>query len=140
MEQLDLWFDPAGCIDRCFTYDDRLGGLVGQAPAYGSDEFNDHHFHYGHMLYAAGVLAADDPELVDRWATVADLVALDYWVDPEVDERFGRPVVSLNWQGKRDFETFERRAVRHRGHPAHPDEPDPARLPRHPARGGPGAQ
>lgn len=188
MEQLDLWFDPEGCSDRserCFTYDDRLGGLVGQSPAYGSDEFNDHHFHYGHMLYAAGVLAAADPELVDRWRTVADLVALDYgaptasvqfpqhrvfdewrghswasgpapfadgnnqessseavnawvglslwaeatgdaelsehaswllaqettsaldyWIDPEVDASFGQPVVSLNWQGKRDFATF----------------------------------
>ena len=187
-EQLDLWFDPEGCTgrtERCFAYDDRLGGLVGQAPAYGSDEFNDHHFHYGHMLYAAGALAADAPELVDRWRTVADLVALDfgaptasslfpqhrvfdewrghswasgpapfadgnnqessseavnawvglslwaratgdaalaehaqwllsqeatsaldYWIDPEVDESFGQPIVSLNWQGKRDFATF----------------------------------
>ncbi|MCA1782575.1 MAG: glycosyl hydrolase [Dermatophilaceae bacterium] len=188
VEQLDLWFDPEGCSDRserCFTYDDRLGGLVGQTPAYGSDEFNDHHFHYGHMLYAAGVLAVADPELADRWRTVADLVALDYaaptasvqfpqhrvfdewrghswasgpapfadgnnqessseavnawaglslwaeaagdaelsehaawllsqettsaldyWIDPEVEESFGQPVVSLNWQGKRDFATF----------------------------------
>jgi endo-1,3(4)-beta-glucanase len=188
VEQLDLWFDPEGCTDRserCFTYDDRLGGLVGQAPAYGSDDFNDHHFHYGHMLYAAGVLAAAEPELVERWRTVADLVALDYgaptasaqfpqhrvfdewrghswasgpapfadgnnqessseavnawvglsawasaagddelaehaawllsqettsaldyWIEPEVDESFGQPIVSLNWQGKRDFATF----------------------------------
>jgi hypothetical protein len=188
VEQLDLWFDPQGCTgrsERCFGYDDDLGGLVGQTPAYGSDEFNDHHFHYGHMLYAAGVLAAAEPELVDRWRTVADLVALDfgsptasvqfpqhrvfdewrghswasgpapfadgnnqessseavnawvglslwaqaagdaelseharwllsqetssaleYWIDPEVDEAFGQPVVSLNWQGKRDFATF----------------------------------
>lgn len=188
VEQLDLWFDPEGCTgrsERCFTYDERLGGLVGQTPAYGSDEFNDHHFHYGHMLYAAGVLASDDPELVDRWRAVADLVALDYgapeasaqfpqhrvfdewrghswasgpapfadgnnqessseavngwvglalwaeaagdaklsahaawllsqettsaldyWIDPEVEETFGAPVVSLNWQGKRDFATF----------------------------------
>ncbi|KAB7744061.1 1,3-beta-glucanase [Nostocoides sp. F2B08] len=187
-EQLDLWFDAEGCTgrsERCFTYDDRLGGLVGQTPAYGSDEFNDHHFHYGHMLYAAGVLASAEPELVDRWRAVADLAALDfgspeavgvfpqhrvfdewrghswasgpapfadgnnqessseavnawvglslwaratgdealadhaawllsqettsaldYWIDPEVDEAFGQPVVSLNWQGKRDFATF----------------------------------
>lgn len=187
-EQLDLWFDPAGCTgrgDRCFVYDETLGGLVGQTAAYGSDEFNDHHFHYGHILYAAGVVAADDAELAERWAPVADLVArdygapqasqqfpqnrtfdhwrghswasgtgpfadgnnqessseavngyaglalwaqasgddeltehaswllsqetasaLNYWIDPEVDEAFGQPVVSLNWQGKRDFTTF----------------------------------
>lgn len=188
VEQLDLWFDPMGCAqgaERCFRYDAHLGGMVGEAPAYGSDEFNDHHFHYGHLLYAAGVLAEDDQELADRWAPVADLVALDYgaptasaqfpqhrafdawrghsfasgtapfadgnnqessseavngyaglllwarargdeemvshaswllsnetestltyWLDPELDPAFGRPIVSLNWQGKRDFATF----------------------------------
>lgn len=188
VDQLDQWFDPEGCTDRnerCFVYDETLGGLVGQAPAYGSDEFNDHHFHYGHMLYAAGVVAAEGPELVQRWAPVADLVArdygapetsvqfprhrtfdawrghswasgtapfadgnnqessseavnayaglalwaqatddadlaeharwllsqetastLEYWIDPELDPAFGQPLVSLNWQGKRDFATF----------------------------------
>lgn len=79
--ELDEWFDPAGCSTRqqkCFHYDEGLGGMVGLAPSYGSDEFNDHHFHYGHFLYAAGVLAADDPALAERWAPVADLVAKDY--------------------------------------------------------------
>lgn len=80
VEQLDQWFDPAGCsgtTERCFRYDDTLGGLVGELPSYGSDEFNDHHFHYGHMLYAAGVLATDEPELAEAWAPVADLVVDD---------------------------------------------------------------
>ena len=188
VEQLDLWFDPAGCserAERCFEYDTTLGGMLGQTPSYGSEEFNDHHFHYGHFLYAAGVLGSDDPELVERWAPVADLVAADYaspeatelfpqhrtfdawyghawasgpapfadgnnqessseavnswaaaelwgqargdealaehagwmlsqevaatlayWIDPELDEAFGQPSVSINWQGKRDFTTW----------------------------------
>jgi endo-1,3(4)-beta-glucanase len=78
--QFDLWLDPAGCAKRtvrCFVYDPVLGGIVGQTPAYGSDEFNDHHFDYGYFLAAIGMLAATDPALVDRYRTVADLLALD---------------------------------------------------------------
>ena len=32
----------------------RLEGGGGQTPAFGSELFNDHHFHYGYFLYAAG--------------------------------------------------------------------------------------
>lgn len=80
-EVLDEWMDPAGCEDRgtrCFALDETLGGVVGQEPSYGSDEFNDHHFHYGHFLYAVGTLAQDDPELVERYREVADLLAWDF--------------------------------------------------------------
>ncbi len=78
--QLDLWLDPAGCATRtvrCFVYDPVLGGIVGEAPAYGSDEFNDHHFDYGYFLTVIGMLAANDPTFVDRYRTVANLLALD---------------------------------------------------------------
>src|SRR4029453_12070925 len=46
-------------------------------PSFGSEEFNDHHFHYGYFLYAAGVVAADDPELTRQLAPVMNLVAAD---------------------------------------------------------------
>jgi hypothetical protein len=97
--QLDTWFDPEGCgtrQERCFHYDETLGGMVGLAPSYGSDEFNDHHFHYGHFLYAAGLLAADDPELAERWAPVADLVARDY----------GAPQASSHFPAHRTFDAW----------------------------------
>lgn len=79
-QQLDLWLDPRGCqgrSDRCFVYDPVLGGITGRAPAYGSDEFNDHHFHYGYFLYALGVVAQDDPALVEKYRPMANVVALD---------------------------------------------------------------
>ena len=41
--------------------------MVGLTPSFGSDEYNDHHFHYGYFLYAAGVLAANDPALAKQW-------------------------------------------------------------------------
>ncbi|WP_062317376.1 glycosyl hydrolase [Demequina maris] len=78
--QLDLWGAADGCAERaerCFTYDPALRGVVGLATAFGSEQFNDHHFHYGYLLYAAAVAGARDPELAERIGPVMDLVAED---------------------------------------------------------------
>lgn len=79
-EQLRMWGDPDGCAtraERCFTYDGELAGVVGLATAFGSEEFNDHHFHYGYLLYAAAVAGARDPDLAGEIGPVLDLVAED---------------------------------------------------------------
>lgn len=79
-QAMDGWMDPAGCdtgTERCFVYDTEARGIVGLAASFGSDEFNDHHFHYGYFLYAAGVLAEDDPALAEKWAPVMNLLAAD---------------------------------------------------------------
>lgn len=78
--EIGTWMDPAGCDDRsarCFVYDPAARGIVGLEPSFGSDEFNDHHFHYGYFLYAAGVVAADNEELAATWAPVMNLLAAD---------------------------------------------------------------
>ena len=80
VEQLDQWTDPQGCAKRaafCFVYDPQGKGMVGQTASFGSDEYNDHHFHYGYFLYTAGLLAGSDPALAERWQPVMDLVAAD---------------------------------------------------------------
>ncbi|MBD8583157.1 1,3-beta-glucanase [Frigoribacterium sp. CFBP 8766] len=80
VDQLDLWTEPDGCESRdqeCFVYDPAVKGVVGKAASFGSDEFNDHYFHYGYFLYAAGVMAADDPSLAQGWQPVMDLLAAD---------------------------------------------------------------
>ena len=80
VEQLTDWTDPGRCeteSTRCFVYDPVAKGLVGKVSAFGSDEFNDHHFHYGYLLFAASVAVADDPALMDRLRPVMDLVAAD---------------------------------------------------------------
>lgn len=80
VKAIDEWTDPKGCTvrdSRCFVYDSSAKGIVGLQPSFGSDEFNDHHFHYGYFFYAAGVLAAHNPQLVSRWAPVINLLAAD---------------------------------------------------------------
>ncbi|MEO5919617.1 MAG: glycosyl hydrolase [Pseudolysinimonas sp.] len=79
-EELRTWTDPSGCDTRatkCFSYDSETGGVVGQEPAFGSEEFNDHHFHYGYFLYAAALVAADDSALRDDIAPVMTVLAAD---------------------------------------------------------------
>jgi endo-1,3(4)-beta-glucanase len=78
--ELTKWTEPKGCDNReafCFVYDDQAKGIVGLTPSFGSEEFNDHHFHYGYFLYAAGVVAADDPALATKFAPVMNLLAAD---------------------------------------------------------------
>ncbi|MFT3861227.1 glycosyl hydrolase [Micropruina sp.] len=83
--ELEKWTDPKGCEARdafCFFYDTTNHGLIGQTPSFGSDEYNDHHFHYGYFLYAAGVLAADDSALAEKLAPVMNLLAADIASSP----------------------------------------------------------
>ncbi len=78
--QLRRWFDPTGCAtrsDTCFVYDPTVHSMIGLKPSFGSDEMNDHHFHYGYMLYAAAVVSKNDPDLADTIAPVVDLLAAD---------------------------------------------------------------
>jgi len=91
LTELRDWAEPAGCVDegdaRCFFFDETNSGIVGQTPSFGSEEFNDHHFHYGYFLYAAGVFAHDDAELAEELAPVMDLLAADI-ASPEAGEQF----------------------------------------------------
>ncbi len=74
------WTDPARCktnTDRCFVYDPKMKGLVGLTASFGSEQFNDHNFHYGYFLYAASVAAAHDPKLRAEITPVMNLLAAD---------------------------------------------------------------
>ena len=74
------WGDASRCetsVPRCFVYDPNIRGIVGIAPAFGSEQFNDHHFHYGYFLYAAAVAVEGDDELAATLGPVFDQVAAD---------------------------------------------------------------
>jgi endoglucanase Acf2 len=77
---LVTWTEPGGCKARnaeCFVYDPKARGIVGLTPSFGSDEFNDHHFHYGYFLYAASVAAENDPALTEKIAPVINLLVAE---------------------------------------------------------------
>jgi endo-1,3(4)-beta-glucanase len=66
---LSTWLDGAG--PDPFVYDQTYGGIVtknalgNSSQDFGNGIYNDHHFHYGYFLYAAGAVAKGDP----AWAT-----------------------------------------------------------------------
>ncbi|WP_051681744.1 glycosyl hydrolase [Cellulomonas sp. HZM] len=74
------WAQPDGCESRdarCVVYDEKARTALGLTASFGSDELNDHHFHYGYLLSAAGVLAADDEALARDLSPVMDLLGQD---------------------------------------------------------------
>ncbi|MFF2632490.1 glycosyl hydrolase [Microbacterium sp. NPDC058021] len=78
--ELSPWAEPGGCAERdtrCFVYDDALRLVVGKAPSFGSEEGNDHHFHYGYFLSAAAALVAAAPERAEPLREVMDALAAD---------------------------------------------------------------
>ena len=78
--ELEMWFDPTrGATEatKSFVYDDAIKSIIGQKASFGSDELNDHHFHYGYLIYAAAVVSANDPALAEKIAPVVDLVVAD---------------------------------------------------------------
>lgn len=79
-KDLEPWLDPQGCQTkdaRCFVYDDQLRTVVGLTPSFGSEEANDHHFHYGYFLSAGAALADYRPETLKELAPVLDVLAAD---------------------------------------------------------------
>lgn len=88
-DALREWAEPDGCEERdarCFVYDEAARSVMGRTASFGSDELNDHHFHYGYLLSAAGLLGADDPDLVDDLRPVMDALAADIAAAQPSDE------------------------------------------------------
>lgn len=103
-EALRTWTAPDGCEardDRCFVYDPTFGGVTGLEPSFGSEEFNDHHFHYGYFLNAAAIAVGHDASLAEDIAPVIDQLAADI-ASPSASERFPQlrsfdPVAGHAW-------------------------------------------
>ncbi|WP_299087217.1 glycosyl hydrolase [uncultured Microbacterium sp.] len=78
--QLEPWLDPQACAaetERCFVYDDRLHLVVGKPAAFGAEDGNDHHFHYGYFLTAAAALASHRPDMTEELRPVMDALVAD---------------------------------------------------------------
>ena len=71
-----------------YAYLPNFKALLGFETGYGSDVFNDHHFHYGYHVYAAGVLGMQDPSFIQAYGEMATLVAKEYANWDRNDQRF----------------------------------------------------
>jgi len=70
-DPLSQWFE--GKNADAFKYDQTYGGIVTSKGAgssgadYGNGWYNDHHFHYGYFLFAAGAVAKGDPAFAAKY-------------------------------------------------------------------------
>lgn len=60
-----------------FAFDPRGGGIIALPPAFGSEHYNDHHFHYGYVLHAAAIVARFDPAFLGQYGDCFRLLARD---------------------------------------------------------------
>ena len=76
--QLERWFTPQpGKTAPVFYYNSTWGTLIGQPSSYGSERCNDHHFHYGYFIRAAGEIARVDRHWAKRFAPMVELLIRD---------------------------------------------------------------
>lgn len=109
--RLNEWFtvskNPADTA-RYFYYDTTIKGVVGVEPAFGSDKFNDHHFHYGYFIYAASITAKYNPDFLAKNRDMVDVLVADL-VGSDVSAVFPKsrvfdPYVAHSWaSGYGDF-------------------------------------
>ncbi len=77
---IETWTEADGCStrsDRCFVYAPDWSGVVGLTPSFGSDQFNDHHFHYGYLIFAATIAVNEGIVEEDAVAPVIDALVAD---------------------------------------------------------------
>lgn len=73
---------------KYLTYDNKIRGIVGHKPSFGSDKFNDHHFHYGYFVHTAAILGKYDEEFVLQNKELINLFVKDYVNIDRDDEDF----------------------------------------------------
>ncbi|MBO7432082.1 MAG: T9SS type A sorting domain-containing protein [Elusimicrobia bacterium] len=73
------WFTySAGETNKYFAYEPNVwGGLIGMTNSYGSEQYNDHHFHYGYFIYTAAILAMYDETFAQDYGGMVNLLIKD---------------------------------------------------------------
>lgn len=102
-EALDQWLTPKGAdgaynLPRSFYYDTAIKGIVGSEPSFGSEEFNDHHFHYGYFIYTASLVARYDDTFSKRHGAMVNALVEDI-AARERSEYFPKRRVFDNYMG-----------------------------------------
>lgn len=60
------------------AFDDRIRGIVGYSPSFGSEMFNDHHFHYGYFAHAGAILSRYNELFLQENRDLLNLFVYDY--------------------------------------------------------------
>jgi endoglucanase Acf2 len=83
------WFTyTPGEKDHFFASYPNWKALIGMSPSYGSEGFNDQHFHYGYFTFATALLGMHDRQFLRDYGEMATLVAKQYANWDRTDARF----------------------------------------------------
>lgn len=92
-------------VDGSLVYDNTWGGLITYRDAsshtnnyFGNNEYNDHHFHYGYLLYAAAALAKGNPAWLEEHRESLLAVLRDY-ANPRRDDPWFPLARMMDWWG-----------------------------------------
>ncbi|KAL3788862.1 LOW QUALITY PROTEIN: hypothetical protein ACHAW5_009219 [Stephanodiscus triporus] len=78
---LIMWL--AGGSDERLVYDAQLGGILSKVGTedinadFGNGRYNDHHFHYGYVLFASAILGRANPQFVSQYGLFVDALFYD---------------------------------------------------------------
>lgn len=76
--ELINWFTYSSSEScKYFSYDGTWGGLIGISASYGSQNYADHHFHYGYFIYASAILAMYDESFANDYGGMVNLLIKD---------------------------------------------------------------
>lgn len=67
----------SGNDPRYFAYDSRAGGMIALPVAFGSEHYNDHHFHYGYVIRTAAILGRFDAQFTAQYGQCIRLLIRD---------------------------------------------------------------
>jgi len=85
-------FFTDGVSDK-LVYDSNLGGLVttdgllDSGADFGNGRYNDHHFHYGYILYASAIMSKMDPSFLAKYRSKIDAIHYDVAHNQNFDSR-----------------------------------------------------
>lgn len=69
--------------DKRLVYDAQLGGILSKEGLedinrdFGNARYNDHHFHYGYVLYASAILGRANPKFISQYGPFVDALFYD---------------------------------------------------------------
>lgn len=72
------WYTYSASDGRYFAFYPSWKALTGFPASYGSDQFNDHHFHYGYFTHATALVGMYDQNFLNSYGPMARLVAKEY--------------------------------------------------------------
>ena len=75
---IDWYTYTPGETEHYFARYDKWKALVGFNTNFGSDKFNDHHFHYGYHIFATALLGMVDQDFLNKYAPMAKQVLKEY--------------------------------------------------------------